>query len=163
MQNTLRLTFLNSKTNDELHELWVKNYEGAENQHHIHAFVARQYQVPNERALSWFLQNQPTSWLIKRRDSNDIIGYIIFGDLGSLINNVGFTIGLEFSRKGYASEALLELINYLRLKGIKEAFGYCLETNIGSIRTKEKCGFENLGRTGESYGGFYQLKFGIKI
>lgn len=163
MQDTARLTFVNKKSQSELLELWERNYAGIENQRHIHAFVPPKFQVPNEMELSNFLKYQPYSWLIKRRVEQDIIGYIIFTNLGNLTNNIGFNIGLPYIRNGYATEALTELIHFLRGEGITEAFGYCLQSNKGSIRTMEKCGFENLGATGVVFGGVDQLRLRIRM
>jgi RimJ/RimL family protein N-acetyltransferase len=79
-----------------------------------------------------------------------------------LPNNVGFNIGLSYINKGYATETLQSLIAFVKSLGLKETYGHCFESNIGSIRTMEKCGFKNLGLSGKKFGNVKELKFKIE-
>jgi predicted acetyltransferase len=159
MQNSERLTFIRPTTKLQIAELWQNNFEGHEKYNHVHAHVPRQFQVPNEQSLNGFLPIQPNAWLIQRSAEQDIIGYIIQGNFGGLINNVGFLIGLPYVGKGYASEALNAMLNSLYMSGLKETYGQCLESNRASFRTMEKCGFDCVGPTGRVFGGVHELKF----
>ena len=160
MRQTKRLTFINNKSENDLNDLWVNCFYGQENYNFMHAHVPQQYRVPSQSAINSFLSHNNSTWLVKRIIENDIIGFAVHGDfIPGLPNNIGFNIGLNYTRKGYAKETLTELIEYIRSSGLHETFGHCLESNIASIRTMENCGFINMGRTGRHFNGNYELKF----
>jgi len=46
---------------------------------------------------------------------------------------------------------------------LKETYGHCLSSNQAAIRTMGKCGFINMGPTGNEYIGMKELKFKIDI
>ena len=164
MKETLRLTFISNKTNVDLNALWQNCFAGLTNLNHINAHVP--FPVTQQWQLNEFLthENGYKTWLIQRITEQDIIGFVIHGNFfPGLPNNIGFNIGLNYTKNGYATETLLALIEFLREQGLHETFGHCFETNIASIRTMMKCGFQNLGRTGRSFNGKYEIKFGIKL
>jgi RimJ/RimL family protein N-acetyltransferase len=154
-----RLTFLGNKTAEAVRELWLNNFAEPTDYQHMHAHVPAPFRVPNERSLHGFLVSQPTAWLIQRTEEQDIIGFILHGNYGGLVNNIGFNIGLKYIQQGYASEAIGVLLDYLRARGFSETFGQCLASNAGSIRTMEACGFENSGKTGRQFNGVDELTF----
>lgn len=164
MIETKRLTFINNKTQNDLNDLWANCFNGQLNYNFMHAHVPLQYRIPNQNAINQFLRHNNGTWLVKRKIENDIIGFAVHGDfIPELPNNIGFNIGNNYTRNGYAKETLSELIEFLRKIGLRETFGHCLESNIASIKTMEACGFDNLGRTGRHFNGNYELKFGIKL
>lgn len=139
-------------------------FDGQENNEHMHSHIPNQFRVPSREALFQFLTHNPNTWLIKRITEQDIIGFAVYGDfMPGMENNIGFNIGLNYTRQGYASETLQELIEVPRRKGLSETFGHCLESNIGSIMTMETCGFQNLGRTGRQFNGVHELKFRTQL
>ena len=92
------------------------------------------------------------------------VGFVVHGDfIPGLPNNIGFNIGLNYIQKGYASETLQSLIEYVRSTGLKETYGHCFDTNLASIRTMEKSGFKNLGSTGKTFGNAQELRFKIEF
>jgi RimJ/RimL family protein N-acetyltransferase len=104
------------------------------------------------------------TWLIKRKEKQDIIGFAVHGNfIPGLPNNIGFNIGLEYTRQGYAKETLIALVDYLRNEGLQETFGHCFESNSPSIRTMESVGFEKIGPTGRIFNGINELKFKIEL
>jgi RimJ/RimL family protein N-acetyltransferase len=164
MQNTTRLIYLNKKTNQDLNELWNYCFAGVKNSSHMNAHVP--FALTEQRQLDGFLRNENgyTTWLIKRNSEQDIIGFIVHGNFfPGLPNNIGFNIGMDYIKNGYATEALNALIEYVKSIGLKETFGHCFESNIGSIHTMEKCNFINMGRTGRQFNGNYELKFKIEL
>ncbi len=160
MNDSSRLTYLSDISEADKDELWENCFGSIENINHINRYVP--YRLENQYLLNGFLavNNKYKFWLIKRKLEKDIIGFLIQGSFfPGNENDIGFNIGLNYIRKGYASEALGALISHIREVGLKETYGHCFESNIPSIRTMEKCGFENLGRTGEQYSGNYVLEF----
>lgn len=56
---------------------------------------------------------------------------------------VGYHIGSEYTKKGYASEALKAFLEYIMpQKGIDEVYGICVSENAASKKVLEKCGFQ---------------------
>jgi RimJ/RimL family protein N-acetyltransferase len=166
MQNTQRLTFLNSvETENDLNELWQNCFSNTENLAHMNAHVPMP--LTQQFQLNGFLKNSGANykvWLIKQIVENDIIGFVVHGDfIPGLPNNIGFNIGLNYIQKGYASETLQSLIEYVRSTGLKETYGHCFDTNLASIRTMEKSGFKNVGPTGRTFGNVQELRFKIEF
>lgn len=164
MKDTLRLTFTNNKTNVDLGKLWLNCFAGQSNLNHMNAHVP--FPITQQFQLNGFLnhENGYRTWLIRRRNEQDIIGFAIHGNFfPGIPNNIGFNIGLKYTRHGYASETLQALFEHVREIGLHETYGHCFENNIASIRTMEKCGFQNLGRTGMIYNGNNELKFIIEL
>ena len=52
---------------------------------------------------------------------------------------------------------------HLRSEALKEIYGLCFDTNVGSIRAMEKSGFKNQGLTGKTYGNAHELRFKIEF
>ena len=56
---------------------------------------------------------------------------------------VGYHIGKEYTRKGYASEALKAFLEYMMThKNLDKVYGICVWENYASQRVLEKCGFK---------------------
>jgi RimJ/RimL family protein N-acetyltransferase len=164
MRNTERLTFINNKSESDLINLWENCFYGQANYNFMHVHVPQSYRVPSQNALNQFLMHYKSTWLVKRIIENDIIGFAVHGDfIPGLPNNIGFNIGLKYTRRGYPKETLVEMIEYLRSIGLHDTFGHCMESNIASIRTMESCGFDNLGRTTSQFNDIYELKFRIHL
>ena len=167
MNSTDRLEFVRDFTDQEYNALWSNCFESDEDYQHVHAHVPTMFAIPpNGNGLKPFLQSMPHAWLIKKKDTGDIIGFVVHGNYGGLVNNIGLNIGLRFLRNGYAKETLASLLNYLRSKNMKETYGQCLSTNTGVIQLMEQAGFVYLERTGRK---FYdhpnaeELKFKIEL
>jgi RimJ/RimL family protein N-acetyltransferase len=164
MKDQERLIFINNITEDLLTELWDNCFSGDANSKHMNAHVP--VPIRTKGTLSQFLTNQNhyRIWLIKRKTELDIIGFAIHGDFfPGHPNSVGLNIGLNYTRNGYARETLESLIEYLRSIGKLETFGYCFDTNLGSIRTMENCGFINKGTIDLVFNNNKTLKFQILL
>ena len=56
---------------------------------------------------------------------------------------VGYHIGKEYTKRGYATEALKSfLLDMMPKKGLDKVYGICVSENIASIKVMEKCGFQ---------------------
>lgn len=164
MKESSRLEFLSKKTEENLKELWDNCFSGEENLGHMNGHVP--FHLNHSFQLNQFLRQEGVykTWLIKRKEMKDIIGFAVHGNfIPGLPNNIGFNIGLRYTRQGYAKEALIALVNYLRSGGLQETFGHCFESNIPSIRTMESVGFEKIGPTGRIFNGINELKFKIEL
>lgn len=164
MKDSRRLTFVSDKSQSQLNELWQNCFEDEDNLQHMNEHVP--IPVTHQWQIDGFLNHEHNylSWLIKRIEEGDIIGFVIHGDFfPGLPNNVGLNIGLNYTGKGYATETMECLLEYIRESGSTETYGHCLETNRPSIMLMERCGFERVGPTGKSYGGRGEIKFKINL
>lgn len=163
MQNTKRLTFLNQKSPEQLEALWENTFAGVENDRHVHAHVPKQYAVPNKSLLLNFAAQTRGLWLIQRIDGRDILGYVVYGQIGPFPNSMGIVIGRRFAREGYALETGQELLAWLEREGKAKVFANCLESNLPIIGLLGQLGFEHLGPTGKSYDGINELNFSKQL
>ena len=164
MKPSKNLNYLEEITTDNINELWENVFEGKENDEYINRYVP--HPVPGKWELEQFIMNKRNCsvWMIKRVKEKDIIGFVIHGNFWpGTPNNIGLNIGLRYSGKGYGTEAIESLINYLRNSGYKETFGLCFEENSAIRNIMEKNGFENLGRTGNNSRGFNEVKYRLVL
>lgn len=97
--------------------------------------------------------NSPTgfeSWMIIKNDTLEIIGDAGFKGFNEKENNadIGYGIIREERRKGYAEEAVEELIKWGFLQGfVKEITASCLLDNLGSINLLKKLDFTEITRS----------------
>jgi RimJ/RimL family protein N-acetyltransferase len=104
------------------------------------------------------------AWIVKSKQENAMVGFVIHGNFFSgHPNNIGFNIGLNYTRQGYATESVGSLVNYLRSQGYTETFAHCFATNVPSIRCMEACGFINMGPTGRQYGANVEIELKKRI
>lgn len=161
MEQTARLTFTSFWTIFELNDPWQKCFAGAANYEHMNRYVP--HPLTAQGQLNNFMQNSGkgyTAWIIKRRKEIDPIGFVIHGDFfPGHPNNIGFNVGLNYSRQGYAVESLISLMNLLENSGYTETYDHCFATNVASFRCMENCGFQNLGPTGKKYGNDVEIQF----
>lgn len=163
MKDTPRLSYINQKTEDQLNELWENTFAGEENNNFIHAHVPKEYAVPNKSSLIYYVGNNKRLWLIKRIQENDIIGYVVHGNIGGLQNNIGIAIGKRFSNMGYGLEACQELLKTIKEEGYSEIFAQCMASNTPVISLLTKLKFENLGATGIKFDNINELKFRLEL
>jgi RimJ/RimL family protein N-acetyltransferase len=159
MENSTRLGFKSQKTIIDLNRLWANCFEGNVKLAHVNRFNPPQFAVPNHAPTVFrFLEMaSPESWIICRLSDGEPIGYQMFGYLGGHPKEIGFVIGLDYTGQGYATEALQTLCSHLQERGIDRINGHCLDTNLGSIRVMEHCGFVKSGPTGTIYGGISEI------
>jgi len=152
MNDTERLNFDSVITDNNINELWESVFRNHDNLLHVNEYAP--YPIETRDTLSSFLYrsiNGPyqhgrfTAWFIRKREDNQIIGFVVHGDyFPGLPNNFGIVIGLPFTRNGYATEVLNELIRYRQQQGLEEIYGHCKSTNRGSIGMMLACGFQQV-------------------
>lgn len=92
------------------------------------------------------------SWMIIKNDTLEIIGDAGFKGFNYVEKNadIGYGIIKEERRKGYAEEAVTELIKWAFSKGtVKEITAGCLLDNVGSIPLLKKLNFTETKRDNE--------------
>lgn len=99
------------------------------------------------------------SWMIIKKETLEIIGDLGFKGFNYEDQNIdiGYGIIVEERRKGYAEEAVKEIINWaFSTSLVKEITANCLADNTGSINLLTKFNFIQLRNVGESI--FWSLK-----
>ena len=70
------------------------------------------------------------------------VGYVQFVPIDEDYE-VGYHIGEEYTKKGYATEALKAFLPVIMAKmGIDKVYGICVSENVASKKVMEKCGFQ---------------------
>ena len=70
------------------------------------------------------------------------IGYVQAVPLEDGIWEVGYHIGGQYTKKGYATEAVKAFLPVIMPKlGITRIAGICLAENVSSVKVMERCGF----------------------
>jgi len=81
------------------------------------------------------------------------IGYVQAVPIGDQWE-VGYHISAQYTRNGYASEAVLAFLPVIMERlGIMQIWGVCREDNLASCRVLEKCSFELVARQTGMYHG----------
>ncbi|MFL0506220.1 GNAT family N-acetyltransferase [Ureibacillus sp. 179-F W5.1 NHS] len=87
-------------------------------------------------------------WFVIEKETNQIVGDIGFKGKPNLENTVevGYGILPSFQNKGYATEAVRELLNWaFSNSNVTKIIAECIEDNDSSIRVLEKL---NMGKVG---------------
>lgn len=99
------------------------------------------------------------SWMIIKKDSFEIIGDLGFKGFNCEEENIdiGYGIIKEERRKGYAEEAVTELLKWVRSKKIvKEITARCLIDNVGSINLLKNLNFTEIKKDDKMF--FWSLQ-----
>ncbi len=84
----------------------------------------------------------PLVYPILLKDST-YIGYVQAVPLEDGTWEIGYHIGGDFTKRGYATEAVSAFLPVILDKlGISQIAGICLAENVGSVKVMERCGFE---------------------
>jgi len=84
----------------------------------------------------------PQVYPVMRKDRT-CIGHVQAVPLADGEWEIGYHIGADYIRNGYASEAVRAFLPVIMQKlQISKMVGICLAENIASVRVMERCGFE---------------------
>ena len=91
-------------------------------------------------------------WVMIERDTSTVVGDIGFvggpGEDG--VVEIGFSVVPSRRRRGYASEAVGELVSWASMQpGVRTVVARCRADNAGSIGTLERAGFVRTQVTGD--------------
>lgn len=89
------------------------------------------------------------NWAVELSETNEIIGSIscVKVDLKNATCEMGYVYGSKFWNKGYATEVLDSVINYLmKEEGFNTIYAEHLSLNPASGKVLKKCGMEYEGR-----------------
>lgn len=92
-----------------------------------------------------FIENNPDehTWFIYEKSGEVIIGYVDFGfESPTKCESVGIYLADNFKHKGYGSQVMQTMLEYLKSVGIKEVEYSCNENNVPSQKLAQKLGFK---------------------
>lgn len=107
-----------------------------------------------QRILDGFKDQTGLSWKICKKGSDKLIGYIGFWsiDYTHFRTEIGYGLHLDFHRKGYLTEALNALVNYVFTKlGLHSIEANVDTENVATIKLLEKCHFKKEGHFKQSF------------
>ena len=86
----------------------------------------------------------PLVYPVLRKDGT-YVGYVQAVPFDDGTWEVGYHIGIAYTKQGYATEAVRAFLPVIMPKiGITEIAGICLADNKASVKVMERCGFEKL-------------------
>ncbi len=147
---TKRLLLRKMKNGDakEIFDNWTSDHEVAK-------YMRWDVHVNIDTTIDWVNEvvqcntNNQYLWVIEKKDNNQLIGAIsiTINNQGSYYE-AGYNIMKAMWNKGYASEAMLAVIEFSRdMLGLKKLYCMHATNNIASKRVIEKCGFIYHGET----------------
>ena len=82
-------------------------------------------------------------WMIHIKENDEPIGFVSADKISeNIYGNIGIVVGEKFVKKGYASEVLKELIDYIKSLQGKEIHYSHFKENIASEKLAKKFGFK---------------------
>ena len=115
-----------------------------------------------ERTVDYFSQTKRYAFAVVERASGDVIGMIHQCSSADSIfrtTEVGYAIGKKYWNRGYMTQALGAVIDFLFSKGIHKIICSHITENAASGRVMQKCGMtpeDGVRRDELFYGGRYR-------
>jgi RimJ/RimL family protein N-acetyltransferase len=100
--------------------------------------------LPSAEAVFDSILKAELTWVIELADEGKVIGEVYVNNIVSFyLANIGILINENYRNKGYAREALTAVKKYaFNELGLGRVRAVVLNTNTGSVRMLESCGFE---------------------
>lgn len=120
--------------------------------------IKKTFMIPdfrtNEEALAMFQKLLSSShseqhFVVGIYLNDKLIGFLNDVEIGEVNIELGYVIHPDQHGKGYATEALKAVINYLFQQGYQEILTGAFEENIASIKVMKKCGMVQIKKTEE--------------
>jgi len=90
------------------------------------------------------------AFLLRRKTDDQPIGAIGFGGVGAF-SELGYVLGRPFWGQGFATEAVIAMIDAARILGLGGLQAYSFIENPASARVLEKAGFAEVGTIVREY------------
>lgn len=86
------------------------------------------------------------NWVARLNESGEVIGHFQAGVKEGTESNLGYTVGLKYQRRGFASEALQGILSFLKAEmGLTCVKAWIDTRNTASIKLVEKLGMLQVG------------------
>lgn len=105
---------------------------------------AENIEEAKERLIRWS-QGWNLFWLVIEKNTDRCIGYLGVDEIEKdIYGNLGICLGLNFKRKGYGTQILTSLIEYLKLLKANQLHYSHFKENISSQKLADKIGFKKI-------------------
>jgi len=103
-----------------------------------------------QRWIAGHLGASSHAFLLIRRNDRTVIGSCGFGGPDG-VAELGYALGRAYWGRGYATEAVLAMLDHARLLRLRRLEAYSFVDNPASARVLEKAGFADLGVIARDY------------
>jgi RimJ/RimL family protein N-acetyltransferase len=104
------------------------------------------------------------TFLMTRREDGAALGGVGFGGTGE-VHELGYAIGRPYWGQGYATEAVLAMVEHARTRGLRALEAFTFIENPASARVLDKAGFVDIGIARRNYpkrGGMRRVRRYLK-
>ena len=143
---TERLILRKLKEEDykEIYDTWASDFDVTM---YVTWYVHENEEVTKKVLSSWledYNNDYTYRWLVELKDTHKAIGMIdvVKKEIESKFCEIGYNYGKEYWGKGYGTEALKKVIEYLHDEGFVVIEARHAKDNIGSGRVMEKAGMK---------------------
>lgn len=139
MEKRIYLRKLEKEDLDNIHTLYSNENTAKYMRHGVHQSIEQTKQL-----MAHYFENNNVAYVIQHCKSDDFVGYLSFVEEEQTGKYSLSIMCLEkYWNGGYSTEALLAGLKMIQDSSyIREILSYILETNVGSCRVMEKCGFK---------------------
>jgi len=140
----LKLRKIKSDDYKKIFNCWTSDYE-------VSKYVTwephkndEETKMLTEYWVSQYDKDNTYRWIVELNDSNEVIGMIdvIHMDLQYMTAEVGYCYGSKYWGKGYATESLKAVIEFLHNEGFYVVYAQHFKSNPASGKVMEKAGME---------------------
>ena len=139
---TNRLILRYMKTEDQ-HDIFVNiNHNKNVLLYFLSKYCEDESEMQLDKTISFCINNDRYLFAIELKETKEVIGMILQCSTPTELYNsteIGFAIGEKHWNKGYTTEALSAMIDFMFSLGIHKVYAVHIKENIASKRVMEKC------------------------
>ena len=145
----------------DTHDIFVNiNHDKDVLLYFIDKYKEREEDMVLDKVIQYCLDNQRYIFAIELKETHEVIGMILQCSSPNHIfttSEVGFAIGKKHWNKGYTTEAMQAMIDFLFKSGVHKVVASHIVENVASKRVMEKCHMLYEGKRKEEL--FYRDQF----
>lgn len=129
---------------EDTHDIFINiNHDKDVLRYFIDKYVEKEGDMTLDKTIDYCLKAERYLFAIELKSTHEVIGMILQCSTASKVFNsseVGFAIGQKHWNKGYTTEAMKKMIEFLFSLGVHKVIASHLIGNNASKRVMEKCG-----------------------
>lgn len=129
---------------EDTHDIFINiNHDKDVLKYFIDKYVEKEEDMTLDKTIDYCLKAERYLFAIELKSTHEVIGMILQCSTASKVFNsseVGFAIGQKHWNKGYTTEAMKKMIEFLFSLGVHKVIASHLIGNNASKRVMEKCG-----------------------
>lgn len=128
---------------EDTHDIFINiNHNKEVLKYFIDKYVEKEEEMTLEKTIDYCLNNERYLFAIELKSTHEVIGMILQCSTANKTFNsseVGYAIGQKYWNKGYTTEAMKKMIDFLFSLGVHKVIASHLIGNDASKRVMEKC------------------------